>query len=78
MTESNLLGSYRTKAGLSLWALATRSSVGKDTIHAVERYGYSPSLKTKVKIASALGLEVADIWPATKAEEPKQVCGGCK
>ena len=53
----------RTERGLPIAAVAVKARVGTGTIVMIERYGHVPRPDTKERIAAALGVDVAAIWP---------------
>ena len=64
MPIPNHLKTVRTRAGMVQQDLAVRAHVSNATLVAIERYGYVPSQPTQHRIAEALGVPVATIWPA--------------
>jgi DNA-binding XRE family transcriptional regulator len=60
---ANRLREIRQQRKLPLVGVTVRSGVATATLSAIERHGYRPSLETKARIAEALGVGVADIWP---------------
>lgn len=65
---NSLLKAIRLAHGLPIVAVAVRARVGPGTIIAVEKHGHVPTLQTKHKIASALGVEPAAIWPKDRGD----------
>jgi DNA-binding XRE family transcriptional regulator len=61
--ESNNLRKFRQDRNLSLWGLAVRARTSATTLSAIERWGYKPGVELQERIATALGVKVADIWP---------------
>lgn len=59
----NNLRELREKANLSQEALARRAGVSVGTIHVVETGVRLPTMTKARKIASALGVKMAAIWP---------------
>jgi transcriptional regulator with XRE-family HTH domain len=57
----------REERGLSQQGLADASSVNKATINQIERGRRSPNLETLEKLAAALDVEVADLFPKAQA-----------
>lgn len=64
----NQLKAQRIEAGCRMRELAIRAGVSAAMLSDIERYDYHPRNATKEKIATALGVEVAQIWPSTPAE----------
>jgi lambda repressor-like predicted transcriptional regulator len=60
---ANRLRDLRRDHGLALWGLAARSGVSASTLSAIERWDYLPTPPTRQRIADALGVEAAAIWP---------------
>lgn len=58
----------REERGLSQQGLADASGVNKATINQIERGRRSPNLETLEKLAAALEVEIADLFP--KAQRP--------
>lgn len=65
---ANNLRTIRRSCGLAGWGLAVQAGVSPATIVAVEKHGHRPGQDTQQRIASALGVSVADIWPPLSAE----------
>lgn len=61
--ERNKLREWRQRQGLPQWALAVRVGPSATTLSAIERWGYRPKVELQERIAAALGVNVADIWP---------------
>jgi transcriptional regulator with XRE-family HTH domain len=57
----------REERGLSQQGLADASGVNKATINQIERGRRSPNLETLEKLAAALDVEVADLFPKAQA-----------
>ena len=66
--ESNNLRQLRQDRRLSQWGLAVRAGTSATTISAIERWGYKPGVALQERIATALGVNVADIWPEVSHE----------
>lgn len=66
---TNCLRKIRLRKKEAIWGLAVKSGVNPSLLSAIEKHGYTPSLPVKSRIAKALDVEVADIWP----EECKEV-----
>lgn len=62
------LRALRRQRELALYGLATLSGVSPTTICAVEKWGYRPRVEVRKRIASALGVNVTDIWPDEDAQ----------
>jgi lambda repressor-like predicted transcriptional regulator len=65
-TEPNVINhlrQLRRHQGLPLYGLAVRAHVSPTIIGMVERWDYRPGPKVRQRIAAALGVAVADIWP---------------
>ncbi len=59
----NHLRSIRTTQRLALWGLAARAGVSATTLSAIERWNYLPGPQVRRRIAAALEVTVAEIWP---------------
>lgn len=59
----NQLKAIRTARKLSVWGLAARAKTSATTVSAIERWNYCPGQNLRQRIASALEVEVSDIWP---------------
>ena len=59
----NNLRSLRQAQGLAQYGLAALARVSPTTIQAAEKWGYLPSRPVRQRLASALGVRPADIWP---------------
>jgi transcriptional regulator with XRE-family HTH domain len=53
----------RGRRGVSLLGLAVAAGASTQTIGAIERHGHVPQPGTRRRIARALGVEAAAIWP---------------
>lgn len=60
---TNNLKSIRKSRGLVLWHLAAISKVNPSLISAIERHDYQPSREVQARLAAALSVEIAEIWP---------------
>ena len=58
-----ILRTLRTNRGFSATGLAAKSNVNLHTISRIERDAIIPSEPTKAKLAKALGVKVADLFP---------------
>jgi transcriptional regulator with XRE-family HTH domain len=56
----------RRAQGLTQSELADRAGVSRNLI-AQAQHGYVPSLESQQRIADALGIDVAGLWPAQTA-----------
>ena len=52
----------RTKVGLSQQELADKLGVSRQTIHAIEKGDYNPTIKLCVGICKVLGLTLNDLF----------------
>ena len=60
----------RTKAGLSQQELADKLGVSRQTINAIEKGDYNPTIKLCVGICRVLGLTLNDLfWDETEIEK---------
>ena len=59
----NNLRAIRKAQRLALWGLAARTGVSATTLSAIERWDYMPGPDVRHRIAVALGVSVADVWP---------------
>jgi DNA-binding XRE family transcriptional regulator len=64
----NNLRSLRQAKGLAQYGLAALARVSPTTIQAAEKWGYLPSRAVRQRLASALGVRPADIWPDLELE----------
>jgi transcriptional regulator with XRE-family HTH domain len=64
----------RSKAGMTLMELEAASGVGASTISKIERGVSQPQANTLHKLADALGVEVAELYPKAQARprEPEE------
>ena len=58
------LRALRLARGLAGYGLAVHAKCSPSTIGAIERWGHRPSAAVCARIATALGVTVADIWPS--------------
>lgn len=68
---ANSLKELRTRHGLTQEALATRVGVTRQTIIAIEKGRFNPSVQLALKMARVLDVTVEDLFrlaPATSAE----------
>jgi lambda repressor-like predicted transcriptional regulator len=64
----NQLRPLRRAQGLPLWGLAVRARTSPGTLSAIERWGYRPGADLQQRIAAALGVTVAEIWPRVEEQ----------
>jgi DNA-binding XRE family transcriptional regulator len=63
MPVRNLLKQVRRRHDLAIYGLSALSKVSPTIISAVERWDYCPSAEVRQRIAVALGVDIAEIWP---------------
>ncbi|MBC7084612.1 MAG: helix-turn-helix transcriptional regulator [Firmicutes bacterium] len=63
MRNGNILREIRLRRGISQVALAARAGTTPAMISIIERYGHLPRPDLRRRIAEALGVAEADIWP---------------
>jgi putative transcriptional regulator len=56
------IGTYREREGLSQGELAEAVGVSRQTINAIERDRYDPSLKLAFKLAAYFELQIEDLF----------------
>ena len=62
----------RTKAGLSQQELADKLGVSRQTINAIEKGDYNPTIKLCIGICRVLGLTLNDLfWEEDRENEKK-------
>jgi DNA-binding XRE family transcriptional regulator len=67
---TNQLRRLRRREGLPMYGLAVKATVSPTIIGMIERYDYRPGMRVRERIATALGVEIGEIWPAEeKARE---------
>jgi transcriptional regulator with XRE-family HTH domain len=66
----NRLRQLRRLQGLPLYGLAVKASVSPTTVSSIERFDYRPGAKVRARLAQALGVSEADIWPKHPPEIP--------
>jgi DNA-binding XRE family transcriptional regulator len=59
----NSLKRVRRAHGLAQYGLAAQAGVSPTMVSAIERWNYHPTAAVCQRIAAALGVQVADIWP---------------
>lgn len=63
--KPNKLKEYRYEKGFTLMRLVVKAGVGYTTLNAIEHYSYFPTYEVRERIAQALGISEALIWPYT-------------
>jgi hypothetical protein len=66
-TAGNNLRKLEQARTLPLWGLAVRACTSTTTLSAIERWGYK-RVELQGRIATALGINAADIWPEVSHE----------
>jgi len=66
--QRNKLRELRQGQKLALWGLAVRAGTSATMLSAIECWGYKPGVALQERIATALGVTVADIWPEVPHE----------
>jgi XRE family transcriptional regulator, regulator of sulfur utilization len=67
-----LLRHWREQRGYSVRELAKRANVGFVTISRIENGHVSPTVAMLEKLASALGIEIGDFFPASKVRRKRR------
>lgn len=62
MSNNQAMKDARTRAGLSQQALADRLGVSRQTINAIEKGDYNPTIRLCVGICRALGVTLNDLF----------------
>ena len=62
MSRNDAMKEARTKRGLSQQALADRLGVSRQTINAIEKGDYNPTIRLCVGICKVLGLTLNDLF----------------
>ena len=62
MSSNFAMKEARTKAGLSQQALADKLGISRQTINAIEKGDYNPTIKLCVGICRCLGLTLNDLF----------------
>jgi putative transcriptional regulator len=62
MDPKNAVREYRTRQGLTQESLAEQVSVSRQTIIAIEKGGYTPSVMLALKLAHALDASVESLF----------------
>lgn len=60
---TNRLRQLRRRQGLAMYGLAVKAAVSPTIVGMIERYDYRPGGRVRERLATALGVEVASIWP---------------
>jgi lambda repressor-like predicted transcriptional regulator len=66
---TNLLKQVRHRRDLAIYGLSALSGVSATIISAVEHWNYCPGDEVRQRIAAALGVDVAEIWPARETQD---------
>jgi lambda repressor-like predicted transcriptional regulator len=66
---TNLLKQVRQRHALAIYGLSALSGVSPTILCAVERWNYCPGDEVRQRIAAALGVDVAEIWPARETHD---------
>ena len=62
MSNNQAMKDARTRAGLSQQALADKLGVSRQTINAIEKGDYNPTIRLCVGICRCLGLTLNDLF----------------
>lgn len=62
MSKNEALREARTRAGLSQQALADKLGVSRQTINAIEKGDYNPTIRLCIGICRCLGLTLNDLF----------------
>lgn len=62
MSKNDAMKEARTRAGLSQQALADRLGVSRQTINAIEKGDYNPTIRLCIGICRCLGLTLNDLF----------------
>jgi len=62
--RQNYLRKWRLKLKFSMQELAVKAHVSPATLNTIEHYGHYPRPNTRSRIAAALGVSEAAIWPS--------------
>lgn len=62
MSRNDAMKEARTKAGLSQQALADKLGVSRQTINAIEKGDYNPTIRLCIGICRCLGLTLNDLF----------------
>jgi DNA-binding XRE family transcriptional regulator len=66
--QNNKLRELRQRQKWPQWAVAVQTRISPATLSAIERWGYKPGVELQERIATALGGNIADIWPEVSHE----------
>lgn len=69
MDPNNAVRTYRTHKALTQEALADRVGVSRQTIIAIEKGGYTPSVTLALRLAQALGTSVESLFWLENGEQ---------
>ena len=67
----NQLRKWRLKLSYSQLKLSVAAGVSPAMVVAIERYGYLPGPDVRGRIATALGISEAVIWPSLEVSDGK-------
>lgn len=70
MNKNQAMKDARMQAGLSQQALADRLGVSRQTINAIEKGDYNPTIRLCIGICHALGLTLNDLFWEEPAKKP--------
>jgi DNA-binding XRE family transcriptional regulator len=65
----NRLKQVRHWRDLAIYGLSALSGVSPTVISAVERWDYCPSAEVRQRIAEALSVDIAEIWPSRETQD---------
>jgi len=65
----NQLKKWRAQLAYSQQELSIQAKVSPAMLVAVERYNYLPGPEVRTKVANALGISEATIWPGIESTE---------
>jgi DNA-binding XRE family transcriptional regulator len=66
--QNNKLRKLRQRQKWPQWAVAVQTRISPATLSTIERWGYKPGVELQERIATALGVDVADISPEVSHE----------
>ena len=72
------LRDWRERRGYSTRELGDRAGVQFSTVHRIESGRMSPTVAMLEKLATALGIDVRDLFPPPKRQQPKRRTGRAK
>jgi putative transcriptional regulator len=64
-TVKNEVNRYRSEKGMTQEALAEKAGVSRQTIIAIEKGNYTPSVLLAIRLARAFGARVEDLFSLT-------------